>query len=242
MLRGAHHSSWISWYDGCCRIDHPGTVLHYLILTQLFKATTNIQFTIQDSEKYVERLLSLFNQFSQLVKDAFDDDPRFLTARDKAYKHVVNDTSVFRLELPTKVVSIWMLNILYVVPSWNLQLGPGYSGSVKTQPESRCPELLANYCDMLLRKTPLSKKLTSDEIEKKLKDVVSSYFSLFVYRSFVTFISYSSLSWNTSKTKMCLCAFTKHILPDVWYWTLPPTVKKKRTWLNGKFYETLKEQ
>ena len=43
---------------------------------------------------------------------------------------------------------------------------------MKTQAESRCPELLANFCDMLLRKTPLSKKLTSDEIERKLKDVV----------------------------------------------------------------------
>ncbi|XP_057376986.1 cullin-5-like [Daphnia carinata] len=108
----------------------------------------------QDSEKYVERLLTLFNQFSQLVKEAFDDDPRFLTARDKAYKHVVNDTSVFRLDLPTRLP------------------GPGISGGVKTQPESRCPELLANFCDMLLRKTPLSKKLTSDEIESKLKDVL----------------------------------------------------------------------
>jgi cullin-5 len=39
-------------------------------------------------------------------------------------------------------------------------------------PESKCPELLANYCDMLLRKTPLSKKLTSDEVEAKLKDVL----------------------------------------------------------------------
>ncbi|KZS10619.1 Cullin-5 [Daphnia magna] len=107
-----------------------------------------------DSEKYVERLLTLFNQFSQLVKEAFDDDPRFLTARDKAYKHVVNDTSVFRLDLPTRLP------------------GPGISGGVKTQPESRCPELLANFCDMLLRKTPLSKKLTSDEIESKLKDVL----------------------------------------------------------------------
>lgn len=54
----------------------------------------------------MERLLSLFNQFSQLVKEAFDDDPRFLTARDKAYKHVVNDTSVFRLDLPTRLVCI----------------------------------------------------------------------------------------------------------------------------------------
>ncbi|KAG8320123.1 Cullin-5 [Homalodisca vitripennis] len=103
----------------------------------------------QDSEKYVERLLELFNEFSTLVKEAFNDDPRFLTARDKAYKQVVNDTTVFRLELPAK-----------------------QSAGMKSQPESKCPELLANYCDMLLRKTPLSKRLTSDEIESKLKDVL----------------------------------------------------------------------
>ena len=68
-----------------------------------------LEMLLQDSEKYVERLLALFNQFSLLVKEAFVDDPRFLTARDKAYKHVVNDTSVFRLDLPTRLVN-WILN------------------------------------------------------------------------------------------------------------------------------------
>lgn len=43
----------------------------------------------------------------------------------------------------------------------------------KLPPESRCPELLANYCDMLLRKTALSRRLTTEEIEAKLKEVVS---------------------------------------------------------------------
>lgn len=51
----------------------------------------------QDSEKYVERLLELFRRFSTLVKEAFNDDPRFLTARDKAFKTVVNDTTVFKV-------------------------------------------------------------------------------------------------------------------------------------------------
>ncbi|NXW08947.1 CUL5 protein, partial [Fregetta grallaria] len=109
-----------------------------------------IKKRIRDSEKYVEQLLTLFNRFSKLVKEAFQDDPRFLTARDKAYKAVVNDATIFKLELPLK------------------QKGVG----LKTQPESKCPELLANYCDMLLRKTPLSKKLTSEEIEAKLKEVL----------------------------------------------------------------------
>ena len=83
----------------------------------------------------------------------FRDDPRFLTSRDKAFKRVVNDTSIFRLELPGR---------------------PGQQAlsHKAAQPESKCPELLANYCDMLLRKTPLSKKLTSDEVEAKLRDVL----------------------------------------------------------------------
>ncbi|XP_019847093.1 cullin-5 [Bactrocera dorsalis] len=105
----------------------------------------------QDSEKYVERLLELFNKFSSLVKYAFKDDPRFLTARDKAFKTVVNDTSVFKLELPTGLTN---------------------RGVKSITPESKCPELLANYCDMLLRRTPLSKKLTSEQIDARLRDVL----------------------------------------------------------------------
>lgn len=107
----------------------------------------------QDSEKYVERLLKLFRRFSDLVKEAFNDDPRFLTARDKAFKTVVNDITLFKLELPTS----------------NTAMARGIKIST---PESKCPELLANYCDMLLRRTPFSKRLTTEEIESRLKDVL----------------------------------------------------------------------
>ena len=69
---------------------------------------------------------------------------------------MVNDTSIFRLELPGRTGGAAALA----------------SSHKPAQPESKCPELLANYCDMLLRKTPLSKKLTSDEVEAKLKDVL----------------------------------------------------------------------
>lgn len=46
------------------------------------------------------------------------------------------------------------------------------------QAESRCPELLANFTDLILRKTSLSKRLSSEEIDSKLNDVVwfSNYF------------------------------------------------------------------
>lgn len=85
------------------------------------------------------------------MKEAFNNDPRFLTARDKAFKTVVNDVTVFKLELPTTTA---------------------VRSNKQTTPESKCPELLANYCDMLLRKTALSKRLTNEQIESRLKDVL----------------------------------------------------------------------
>ena len=58
-----------------CKKHHP---LRYEMTIYIFSFTFG-----QDSEKYVERLLELFNKFSALVRDAFNDDPRFLTSRDK---------------------------------------------------------------------------------------------------------------------------------------------------------------
>lgn len=74
------------------------------------------------------------------------------------------------------------------------------SVGLKTQPESKCPELLANYCDMLLRKTPLSKKLTSEEIEAKLKEVVCFCFLFLNYsEEWICFISLCGLRPWSSK-------------------------------------------
>ena len=42
----------------------------------------------------------------------------------------------------------------------------------KSKPESRCPELLANYCDVLLRRNQ-TKKFTEDEVKEKLTNVVT---------------------------------------------------------------------
>lgn len=101
-----------------------------------------------DPEKYVAALLSLFDRFSLLVRDAFEDDPKLLTTRDKAFEHIVNDTSIFALQLEMTSEKIRK------------------SGRVSI--ESKCPELLANYADLLLRRTALSKKLSSDEIDQRL--------------------------------------------------------------------------
>ncbi|TKR86667.1 hypothetical protein L596_011212 [Steinernema carpocapsae] len=102
---------------------------------------------VADAEKYVEKLLAMFERFTKVISEAFEDDPRFLTTRDKAFQEVVNDTSIFSLELV------------------------GNKGRGRGSIESRCPELLANFCDMMLRKGSTAKKY-SDQIEDKLNAVL----------------------------------------------------------------------
>ncbi|KAI6227461.1 Cullin-5 [Aphelenchoides fujianensis] len=110
----------------------------------------NAATIVQDCEKYVEQLLAMYTRFSRLVADAFCNDARFLTVRDQSFQEVVNNTEVFRLEITN-----------------------GKGKNKNTQPpESKCPELLANYCDLLLRKSALTKKLSSDEIDEKLNNVL----------------------------------------------------------------------
>uniref|UniRef100_A0A914HHC4 Cullin-5 n=1 Tax=Globodera rostochiensis TaxID=31243 RepID=A0A914HHC4_GLORO len=105
---------------------------------------------VTDSERYVEQLLNMYSVFSALVRDAFYNDSRFLTVRDKAFQEVVNNTEVFRLELdPNRA-----------------------KGGRPTNIESKCPELLANYCDLLLRKSALTKKFSSEEIDERLNNVL----------------------------------------------------------------------
>ncbi len=51
-----------------------------------------------------------------------------------------------------------------------------YRTTRTTLAESRCPELLAQYCDILLRKgTSTHKKYSSEEIEIKIKDLVKKF-------------------------------------------------------------------
>ncbi|CAK5025094.1 unnamed protein product [Meloidogyne enterolobii] len=105
-----------------------------------------------DSERYVHQLLEQYTRFSTLMRDAFANDARFLTIRDQAFREVVNNTDVFRLELGGN--------------------GGGKRSGKPQNTESKCPELLANYCDLLLRKSALTKRYTCDEIDERLNNVL----------------------------------------------------------------------
>ncbi|CAF0818750.1 unnamed protein product [Rotaria sp. Silwood1] len=140
-------------------LDHTGDIssltqsLESFIVKQGLDNMLKNKDTIkQDPESYVQQLLDLYRQFSNLVRDAFLNDPRFLTSRDKAFQKIINDISVFQLDMPARATR----------------------GTTRTTlAESRCPELLAQYCDILLRKgTSTHKKYSSEEIEVKLKDVL----------------------------------------------------------------------
>lgn len=110
----------------------------------------------------MEALLEMFDRFSGLVKEAFCNDSRFLTVRDMSFQEVVNSTDVFKLELVA-----------------NKQR------AARLPPESKCPELLANYCDLLLRKSALSKRLTSEQIDESLNKVVSIVLNSLMFSLFV---------------------------------------------------------
>ena len=126
--------------------DLETNIINQGLADMVFSAET----IVSDPEQYVQKLIDLFHRFSSLVENAFHNDPRFLVSRDKGYQMVVNDISIFNIKLPTK----------------NRCFG------VKTQPESKCPELLANFCDLLFRKSPLSKKMTLEEMLKKAEEIV----------------------------------------------------------------------
>ena len=68
-----------------------------------------------------------------ILCQGFRDDPRFLTARDKAYKKVVNDTSIFKVTLFTKSVANLLNNIYCNHPPGQEKVSPplaaGMSGS-----------------------------------------------------------------------------------------------------------------
>jgi len=118
----------------------------YIFSEGIMVMKANYETITTDPEKYVEQLLELFNRFTKLVEEAFNGDPRFMTSRDKAFKSIVNDTTIFQMDLPNPPAQ-------------------------KIKPESRCSELLANYCDVLLRRNQ-TKKLTEDEVKEKLTNVV----------------------------------------------------------------------
>jgi cullin-5 len=121
------------------------TLFHYIRREGLDQMIQNANDVTSDCDKYVEQLLEMHGRFTTLIEKAFNNDSKYLTERDKAFKEIVNNTEVFKLDV-----------------------SKNYKGPI----ESRSPELLAIYCDQLLRKSAVSKRLTSEEVETKLNNII----------------------------------------------------------------------
>lgn len=93
----------------------------------------------QNAKVYVDVLLEQHHKYSQLVKDAFESDPLFVTSLEKACRTFVNNNAV----------------------------------TAAAKSTSKSPELLAKYCDSLLKKS--AKNPEEDELEKLMQDVMIAF-------------------------------------------------------------------
>ncbi|VDL18679.1 unnamed protein product [Hymenolepis diminuta] len=120
----------------------------YIWNTGSIELNDNAEVISKDASKYVSTLMDLYNRFSSVIDECFQNEFSFLTIRDKAYQRLVNDTTIFSITMPDS------------------------TRSTTKRPESRCPTLLAAYSDMLLRKSPMSRRLSQEEILSRLKNVL----------------------------------------------------------------------
>lgn len=109
-----------------------------------------------DCEKFVEKMIESYNQYDDMVKSYFSDEPNGKSVLDRAFELIVNDPKIFQSPSPTNAA-------LSVTQQ---------AGNNNALPEARCAELLTSYCDLLLRRTTLSRKLTPDDITERLKEVL----------------------------------------------------------------------
>lgn len=92
---------------------------------------------------FVEKLLEVYSKFDRIVDEAFSNDIRARCVFEESMALLVNDPGIFN------------------------------SGVIdaKTGTESRCPDLLANYCNLLFRKSAVSKKLTHEDLSIRMNEL-----------------------------------------------------------------------
>jgi len=109
-------------------------VLQEYVTNTGFQAVKSIPTKeIKDPKRYVDTLLKVYEQFSDVVKKAFSNDAQFVAALDKACRKIVNENPI-------------------------------------NKNTTKSPELLAKYCDLLLKKG--NKNLEENQLEEKLNQII----------------------------------------------------------------------
>ena len=103
-----------------------------------------------DCNKYVQKLLEIFENLSQYSRELFGDDCRVSSARDKAFARIISDKTLFQQGVPPNVKS----------------------RGRNTPPEHKSAEHLANYSELLLRKNSVSKQMNDDKVEANISSLL----------------------------------------------------------------------
>uniref|UniRef100_A0A6G1SF46 Cullin-5 n=1 Tax=Aceria tosichella TaxID=561515 RepID=A0A6G1SF46_9ACAR len=119
---------------------------------------TNLDSTqLGKPDLFVEKLLEVYCEFDGIVKVVFEDDIRACLMLEKALSLIINDPHVF----------------MSYNNNSNSNIQDNENGSstdvvAKSDPEARCAESLAHYCNILFRKSPLSRKLSNEDFTTRL--------------------------------------------------------------------------
>jgi cullin 1 len=106
-----------------------------------------------EPDVFVAILLRVFRKYQQLIKESLVEDAGFIAAQDKAFRDFINNNAITQAD------------------DGDAKKGGGGGGDGSV---AKAPQLLAKYCDMILRK---GAKHISDEaeMERTLDDVVSLF-------------------------------------------------------------------
>lgn len=92
---------------------------------------------------FVEKLLEVHNKFDDVVNDAFNNDARARRVFERSMGFLINDPGIFNFGIINE----------------------------NTGNESKCPEILANYCNMIFRKSAFSRKLGQEDLSIRLNEL-----------------------------------------------------------------------
>lgn len=129
----------------------------------------------EDAKRYVETLLEVHRRYAALVKMAFNDDADFAASLDK----VRALCQIQQCEKRASLQLYFPYHLIFSLPLSRHHLSQACrtfinnNAVTKASKASRSPELLAKYCDSLLKKS--TKSPEEQQLESLLVDIMTIF-------------------------------------------------------------------
>ncbi|RKO95905.1 hypothetical protein CAUPRSCDRAFT_12394, partial [Caulochytrium protostelioides] len=135
---------------------------------------------MKQHREYVLQLGALHATSMTVSRDVFDNDPLFLAAVDKALGHVVNlhdPLAQASASAATAMGGSDLTTTASTSATATASTAAALASSLKSGPSSRVSgaEILAKFCDVLLKKSPKSAHTGVDDVEAQLRTVVGLF-------------------------------------------------------------------